>query len=91
MFPDKSDKTFKNAFTKLIFSIFRRLQFPLLGLLIPYDNDKIEKDVRQSVEEKVSSIFPVEDTFLVFGQRFHNTKKAPAHHISVKGRGLILH
>lgn len=33
-----------------------------MGLLIPYDNDKIEKDVRQSVEEEVSSIFSVEDT-----------------------------
>ena len=33
-----------------------------MGLLIPYDNDKIEKDVRQLVEEKVSSIFSVEDT-----------------------------
>ena len=38
------------------------MQFSLLGLLIPYDNDKIEKDVRQSVEEEVSSIFSVEDT-----------------------------
>lgn len=47
------------------FSIFRRLQFPLLGLLIPYDNDKIEKDIRQSVEETVSSIFSMEDTFLL--------------------------
>ena len=33
-----------------------------MGLLIPYDNDKIEKNVRQSVEEEVSSIFSVEDT-----------------------------
>ena len=33
-----------------------------MGLLIPYDNDKIEKDIRQSVEEEVSSIFSVEDT-----------------------------
>ena len=58
------------------FSIFRRLQFLLLGLLIPYDNDKIEKDIRQSVEETVSSIFSMEDTF-IFAQ--NRKRPLPSH------------
>ena len=49
-------------------------------LILRYIHDKIGRDFRQSYWEAVSSIFPVKDTFLVFGRRFHNTKNpCPSH------------
>ena len=58
-------------------------------LLIPrYNHDKIIGEFRQSYLKPVSSIFTMEDTFLFFRHCFYK-EKAPAHHISVKGRGLF--
>ena len=54
-----------------------------------YNHDKIIGEFRQSYLKLVSSIFHVEDTFLFSGIVFSAQKDPPAHHISVKDRGLF--